>query len=46
MAVAITNEWSWKAAIGDIYTGGRDSFDFHVKEKSEYMSGHSLAYYN
>ena len=30
MAVAITNERSWKAAIGDIYTGGMDSFDFHV----------------
>jgi hypothetical protein len=40
MAVAITNERSWKAAIGDMYTGGMDSFDFHVKEKGEYMSRH------
>ena len=41
MAVAITNERSWKAAIGDMYTGGIDSFDFHVKEKGEYMSRHN-----
>jgi hypothetical protein len=40
MAVAITNERSWKAAIGDMYAGGMDSFDFHVKEKGEYMSRH------
>ena len=30
MAVAITNERSWKVAIGDMYIGGMDSFDFHV----------------
>ena len=45
MAVAITNERSWKAAIGDMYTGGMNSFDFHVEEKGEYMSGHGLAYF-
>ena len=45
MAVAITNERSWKAAIGDMYTGGMDSFDFHVQEKGEYMSAHGLAYF-
>jgi hypothetical protein len=38
MAVAITNKRSWKAVIRDIYTGEMDSFDFHVKEKGEYMS--------
>jgi hypothetical protein len=38
MAVDITNERSWKAAIGDMYAGGMDSFDFHVKKKDEYMS--------
>ena len=41
MAVAITNERSWKAAIGDMYIGGMDSFDFHVKEKGEYLSRHN-----
>jgi hypothetical protein len=45
MAVAITNERSWKVVIGDMYTGGMDSFDFHVKEKSEYMSAYGLAYF-
>ena len=40
MAVAITNERSWKAAIGDMYIGGMDSFDFHVKEKGEFLSRH------
>ena len=45
MAVAITNERSWKAAIGDMYAGGMDSFDFHVQEKGEYMSAHGLAYF-
>ena len=45
MVVAITNERSWKAAIGDMYTGGMDSFDFHVKEKGEYMSAYGLAYF-
>jgi hypothetical protein len=45
MAVAITNERSWKAAIGDMYTGGMNSFDFHVQEKGEYMSAHGLAYF-
>jgi hypothetical protein len=45
MAVAITNERSWKAAIGDMYTGSMDSFDFYVEKKGEYMSGHSLAYF-
>jgi hypothetical protein len=44
MTVAITNKWSWKAAIGDMYIGGMDSFDFHIKEKGEYISGHGLAY--
>ena len=45
MAVAITNERSWKAAIRDMYAGGMDSFDFHVEKNGEYMSGHSLAYF-
>ena len=45
MAVAITNERSWKAAIGDMYTGGMDSFDFYIEKKGEYMSGHGLAYF-
>ena len=45
MVVAIINERSWKAAIGDMYTGGMDSFDFHVKEKGEYMSAYGLAYF-
>src|SRR5580692_2558530 len=45
MPVAITNERSWKAAIGDMYAGGMDSFDFHVQEKGEYMSAHGLAYF-
>ena len=45
MAVAITNERSWKAATGDMYTGGMDSFDFYIEKKGEYMSGHGLAYF-
>ena len=45
MVVAITNEQSWKAAIRDMYTGGMDSFDFHVKEKGKYMIAYSLAYF-
>jgi hypothetical protein len=45
MAVVITNERSWKAGIRDMYTGGMDSFDFHVEKKGEYMSGHGLAYF-
>jgi hypothetical protein len=45
MAVAITNERSWKAAIGDMYIGGMDSFDFYIEKKDEYMSGHGLAYF-
>ena len=40
MAVAITNERSWKAAIRVMYAGSMDGFDFHVKKKGEYMSRH------
>ena len=46
MTVAITNKRSWKAAIGDMYIGGMDSFDFHVKEKGEFLSRHDWALAN
>jgi hypothetical protein len=40
MVVAFTNERFWKAAIRDMYISVMDSFDFHVKEKGEFLSGH------
>ena len=44
MMVSITNEQSWKAAIGDMYTGSMDTFDFHIKESGEYLCRGSRVY--
>ena len=35
MMVPIANEQTWKAAIGDMYAGGIDTFDFHIEESDE-----------
>lgn len=44
MTVPIANERAWKAAIGDMYAGGMDTFDFHVEETGEYLSDLSGLY--
>jgi hypothetical protein len=44
MTVPIPNERAWKAAIGDMYAGGMDTFDFHVEETGEYLSNLSGVY--
>ena len=35
LTIPIANEWSWKAAIGEMYIEGLDRFVFHIDEKSE-----------
>ena len=52
MTVPIANERTWKAAIGDMYAGGMDTFDFrieesgdfHIEEPGEYLCGGSRVY--
>jgi hypothetical protein len=41
VTVPIGNERSWKAAIGDMYAGGVDTFDFHIEETGEHLYGDS-----
>ncbi len=35
ITIPIANEWSWKAAIGEMYIKGLDRFIFYVEERSE-----------